>query len=73
MELMEKLSSFRYEGLSLTNLEMETSGIYALSQLLGHEAVSMNCILANRSTGEFSSNPTKSVDELIKFCLERLA
>jgi uridine phosphorylase len=73
MELMEKLSSFRYESLSLTNLEMETSGIYALSQLLGHEAVSMNCILANRSTGEFSTNPAKSVDKLIKFCLERLA
>jgi uridine phosphorylase len=73
MELMEKLSSFRYKGLSLTNLEMETSGIYALSQLLGHEAVSMNCILANRSTGEFSSTPAKSIDELIKFCLERLA
>ena len=72
MELMEKLSSFRYESLYLTNLEMETSGIYALSQLLGHEAVSMNCILANRSTGEFSTNPAKSVDELIKFCLERL-
>ncbi len=73
MELMEKLSSFSYEGHALTNLEMETSGIYALSQLLGHEAVSMNCILANRSTGEFSTNPAKSVDELIKFCLERLA
>tara|TARA_R110002074_G_scaffold161480_6_gene319495 strand:- start:59442 stop:60308 length:867 start_codon:yes stop_codon:yes gene_type:complete len=72
MELMEKLSSFRYESLSLTNLEMETSGIYALSQLLGHEAVSMNCILANRSTGEFSTNPAKSIDKLIKFCLERL-
>ena len=72
MELMEKLSSFSFDGLCLTNLEMETSGIYALSQLLGHEAVSMNCILANRSTGEFSNNPTKSVDELIKFCLDRL-
>ena len=73
MELMEKLSSFTYESMSLTNLEMETSGIYALSKLLGHEAVSLNCILANRSTGEFSKNPTKSVDELINFCLERLA
>lgn len=73
IELMEKFSSFNYEGLILTNLEMETSGIYALSQLLGHEAVSLNCILANRATGEFSSDPTKSVDELIKFCLERLS
>ena len=73
MELMEKLSSFKHDGLSLTNLEMETSGIYALSLLLGHEAVSMNCILANRSTGEFSNNPAKSIDNLIQFCLGRLA
>lgn len=72
MELMEKLSSFNYQGLSLTNLEMETSGIYALAKLLNHEAVSLNCILANRATGHFSNNPSKSVDELIKFCLERL-
>jgi len=73
MELMEKLSTFKFKELQLTNLEMETSGIYALAQLLGHEAVSMNCILANRSTGEFSVTPTESVDRLIEFCLNRLA
>jgi len=73
MELMEKLATFNHEGYVLTNLEMETSGIYALSQLLGHNAVSLNCILANRATGEFSTKPTESVDELIKFCLSRLA
>jgi len=73
MELMEKLSTFSYNNIQLTNLEMETSGIYALSQLLGHEAVSLNCILANRSTGEFSVTPTESVDRLIEFCLKRLA
>ncbi|MEP2279374.1 nucleoside phosphorylase [Maribacter sp.] len=73
MELLEKLSTFKFKELKLTNLEMETSGIYALAQLLGHEAVSMNCILANRSTGEFSVTPTASVDRLIEFCLKRLA
>jgi len=73
IELKEKLSTFNYKGLKLTNLEMETSGIYALAQLLGHEAVSLNCILANRSTGEFSVTPTESVDKLIEFCLKRLA
>lgn len=72
MEVMEKLTSFRYQDKQLTNLEMETSGIYALAQLLGHEAVSLNCVLANRVTGEFSKNPGKAVDSLIKFCLERL-
>ena len=73
MELMEKLSSFNYNDIQLTNLEMDTSGIYALAQMLGHQAVSLNCILANRSTGEFSTTPTESVDKLIEFCLKRLA
>ncbi|WP_424000239.1 nucleoside phosphorylase [Maribacter sp. IgM3_T14_3] len=73
MELMEKLSTFSYKDLKLTNLEMETSGIYALAQLLGHEAVSLNCIVANRSTCEFSATPTESVDKLIELCLKKLA
>ena len=72
-DLISKLTSFRYGKLKITNLEMETSGIYGLSKLMGHQAVSMNCILANRANGEFSIDPAKSVDKLIKFCLERLA
>ncbi|MGB7395330.1 MAG: nucleoside phosphorylase [Pricia sp.] len=70
--LLEKLASFRYEDLKITNLEMETSGIYGLSKLLGHRAVSMNCILANRATGEFSKNPKKATEELIAYCLEKI-
>jgi uridine phosphorylase len=70
--LMEKITNFRWQGKTLTNLEMETSGIYALAQLLGHEAVSLNCILVNRATGEFSKNPVRSVDTLIQFCLDKL-
>lgn len=71
-QMTSKLSSFEYEGRKITNLEMETSGIYGLSKLLGHQAVSLNCILANRVTGEFSKNPEKSVDALIKYTLEKL-
>lgn len=71
--LNERIESFNYRGLKITNMEMETSGIYGLAQLLGHRAVSMNAIIANRATGEFSANPVKTVDELIKFTLERLA
>jgi uridine phosphorylase len=69
---LETLASFQPEGRHITNLEMETSGIYGLSQLLGHRAVSMNCILANRSTGEFSKNPKKSTEELIGYCLKKI-
>ncbi len=71
-DLNNKLANFRFENLKITNLEMETSGIYGLSKLLGHRAVSMNCILANRATGEFSKNPNKSVDELIRYTLQQL-
>ena len=70
--LSAKLTKFKFGDLKITNLEMETSGIYGLSKLLGHRAISMNCILANRITGQFSSKPEKAVDELIQYTLERL-
>ena len=70
--IMSKMVRFKFNDLQITNLEMETSGIYALAKLLGHQAVSLNCILANRATGEFSSNPSKAVKELIRFTLTKL-
>ncbi len=71
-EMNAKLASFAYRNLKITNLEMETAGIYGLSKLLGHRAVSMNCIIANRSTGQFSRDPHKAIDQLIRYTLERL-
>ena len=70
--LNSKLASFNYNEIKITNLEMETAGIYGLSKLLGHRAVSLNCILANRSTGEFSKNPSKSIEKLIISTLEKI-
>lgn len=70
--LNEKLASFRYEGQKITNLEMETAGMYGLAKLLGHRTVSLNAIIANRATGEFSANPAKNVDLLIKDALDRI-
>lgn len=71
-DFIESISNFRCRDKQITNLEMETSGIYALSKLLGHQAVSLNCILANRVTGEFSKNPEASVRELITFALQKI-
>ena len=70
--LNDKLASFDNNGLKITNLEMETSGIYGLAKLLGHRAVSLNCILANRSTGEFLTNPTEATEKLIEYALKKL-
>jgi len=66
------LQSFSFKGLRLTNLEMETAMIYGLSELLGHRALSLNAILANRSDGKFSLNPDKVVDGLIEKTLDVL-
>lgn len=71
-KLNSKIDSFNYNGLRVTNLEMETSAIYGLSKLLGHKACSMNCIIANRANGTFSKDPYKSVEELIKYTLDKL-
>ena len=68
--LNDKLHSFEYEGKKITNLEMETSGIYALSKLLGHRAVSLNAIIANRATGEFSRDSSGITTKLIEQALK---
>ncbi|MFZ6012351.1 MAG: nucleoside phosphorylase [Bacteroidota bacterium] len=56
----------------LTNFEMETAGYYAMARLLGHEAISVNAIIANRIKNKFSKDPNKVVDSLIKKVLERI-
>lgn len=71
-KLNSKLDSFDYKGFRITNFEMETSVIYGLSKLLGHEALSLNAIIANRATGDFSKNPKKTVEKLILYALERI-
>lgn len=70
--LNNKIDSFDFNGTSVTNLEMETSAIYGLSRLLGHNALSMNAIIANRANGTFSADPYKPVEALIKYTLDKL-
>lgn len=72
-KLNEKIQSFHFKNLRVTNLEMETSVIYGLSRLLGHKAVSMNAIIANRANLTFSKNPYMAVEKMIKYSLEKLA
>ena len=71
-KLNDKLIQFNFNGQKITNLEMETSGIYGLSKLLGHKAISLNAILANRATKTFSKSPNKTVDNLIQLSLNIL-
>jgi len=70
--LMEIIQQFSFEGQRITNLEMETAGIYGLAAALGHQAVSCNVILANRATQVFSRQPTKIMDHHISQILEKI-
>lgn len=70
--LNQKIGSFSYADKKITNLEMETAGIYGMAKLLGHRAVSMNAILANRATGRFSQDSEKTIDNLIKYTLDKI-
>ena len=71
-DLNHKIDSFSSNGHRISNLEMETSAIYGLSKLLGHRALSLNAIIANRTNGTFSKDPGSIVDQLIKYTLEKL-
>lgn len=70
--LNNKIDSFEFDGLKATNLEMETAAIYGLSKLLGHKALSLNAIVANRKNGTFSTNPNQIIDNLIQFTLNTI-
>ena len=70
--LNDKINSFNFNGIRVTNLEMETSAIYGLSTLLGHNACSMNAIIANRALGSFSENPDKVIADLILYTLNKI-
>ena len=72
-KLNSKMDNFKFEGDRITNLEMETAAIYGLSALLGHQALSLNAIIANRANGTFSADPYKAVDDLIAYTLDKLA
>lgn len=71
--LNSKMDNFTFDKNRITNLEMETTAIYGLGKLMGHECLSLNAIIANRASGTFSEDPYKAVDELIQYALEKLA
>lgn len=71
-DFITQLNSFKEGKYRLTNLEMETAGIYALAKALGHKALSVNAILASRVKFAFSSQPDQVVEKAIQMVLERL-
>jgi len=73
MDLIDKLYRFRFNEHRITNFEMETGAMYGLAKLLGHHCCSVNVIVANRITQQFSTKAEESMHQLIKLTLDRLA
>jgi len=70
-QLNEKLETFKFKDLRITNFEMECSAIYGLSALLGHNALTVCSIIANRYKKEYSSDYKVAVKKLVEFVLDR--
>ncbi len=69
---LNRLSTFSYKNFSLSNFEMETSAIYALGKIMGHNTCTICLVVANRVNGTFSTNYPLYVKKLIRQCLQRL-
>lgn len=68
----EKIESFEYKGLRITNFEMESSALAGLSRLLGHKATTCCMVIANRLTKKSDTGYKKHIDDLINLVLERI-
>ena len=66
------IQNYSFNGRRITNLEMETAGIYGMGKMLNHRCCALNAIIANRGKGEFSKQPQKTIDKLITLALEKI-
>ena len=71
-EQNDKIESFEYQGKQITNFEMESSAIAGLSTLLGHKALTVCMVIANRRAKEANTGYRNQIEDLIKLVLERI-
>ena len=71
-DMISRFESFDYEGQKITNFEMEGSALAGLAALLGHDAATVCCIIANRHLHESQTDYKQNVSKLIELSLERL-
>jgi uridine phosphorylase len=71
-DINDKITNYNYNGLKITNYEMECSAIYGLSALLGHHSVTVCNIIANRIKKAYSQDYKLAVKELVLKVLERI-
>ena len=71
-KLIDKLSDFSFNKYRITNFEMESSAIFGLGKLLGHECMSVNVVVANRVTQQYSKDGNAAVEKMIEIAIEKI-
>ena len=69
--MLDALAKFSYKGHRIINFEMETSSLYGLGRMLGHQVASICVLLANRATGEYTRTIKDDEEKLISYVLEK--
>lgn len=72
LDLNKKIEAFDYNGLKITNFEMESSSLAGLSALMGHKAMTVCCIIAGRVAEKMNTDYKGSIEGLIKIVLDRI-
>jgi uridine phosphorylase len=70
--MLKNCRKVEYQNSKITNLEMETAGLYAFGKIFDHEVLSINTVLANRFNGTFSLTPLKSIERMIMLTLSKI-
>lgn len=70
-DINERITDFRYEGQRITNYEMEGSAIAGLSLLMGHKAMTVCCVIAQRKAEAANTDYKPRIKELVQTVLER--
>ena len=68
----EKIEQFEYQGMRITNFEMESSALAGLSRLMGHKATTVCMVIANRLIKEANTGYKNTIDTLIQTVLDRI-
>lgn len=68
----EKIESFEYDGMHITNFEMESSALAGLAKLMGHRATTACMVIANRRAGKANTGYKNIIDDLITIVLDRI-
>lgn len=71
-QLISKIEEFRFEGEHISNFEMESACLQGMAKLLGHKAMTVCCIIAQRREEDADTDYKPSVEKLVKTVLDRI-